>query len=73
MAAMTSDKVGPSHTRETEYNREFVLDNIVAATCNLSIATQFCPGQNYDIILPTSATYYKSVQDNIATDLTEFI
>ena len=48
--------VGPSHTRKTESNCEFVLDNIVAVTRNLSLATEFCPGQNYDIVLPTSAT-----------------
>ena len=71
MAATTSDKVGPTHTSETESNCELVLDNIVAVMCNLSLATKFCPGQNYDIILPTSATEHKFVLDNIAAELTD--
>ena len=69
MAAMTSDKVGPSHTRVRESNREVVLDNIVAVILNLSLATQFCPGQNYDIILPMSKTKHEFVLDNIAAEL----
>ena len=45
----------------------------MAVTRNLSLATEFCPGQNYDIILPTSATEHNIVLDNIATELTDLI
>jgi len=69
VTATTSDKVIPTHTSKTECNRELVLDNIVAVMCKLSLATQFCPGHNYDIILPTLATERKFVLDNIAAEL----